>query len=103
MLSVMCNEKTAYEMHISDWSSDVFTSDLIIWSENHGEYWLHQQNRRRWLGQQDRYAGLFGYHRFAPLHERQSQSAEVRRYGADHHPHLGEDRRAVRAVYPVQR
>src|SRR3546814_7553381 len=26
-----CKQKTAYEMRISDWSSDVCSSDLLIW------------------------------------------------------------------------
>src|SRR3546814_10998961 len=27
-----CKQKTAYEMRISDWSSDVCSSDLLIWA-----------------------------------------------------------------------
>src|SRR3546814_6243127 len=27
---VVCKQKTAYEMRISDWSSDVFSSDLLV-------------------------------------------------------------------------
>src|SRR3546814_7008296 len=29
LLGLFCNQKTAYEMRISDWSSDVCSSDLI--------------------------------------------------------------------------
>src|SRR3546814_3490981 len=30
MLCVFCKQKTAYEMRISDWSSDVCSSDLLM-------------------------------------------------------------------------
>src|SRR3546814_5246551 len=30
-------QKTAYEMRISDWSSDVCSSDLMIWSAGHAD------------------------------------------------------------------
>src|SRR3546814_1992229 len=39
-------QKTAYEMRISDWSSDVCSSDLVIGSGRHGEDFarMHVEN-----------------------------------------------------------
>src|SRR3546814_10215069 len=42
------NQKTAYEMRISDWSSDVCSSDLLVWAIMHSlaasqpREWEHQ-------------------------------------------------------------
>src|SRR3546814_1394921 len=38
-------QKTAYEMRISDWSSDVCSSDLVVISER----WLPRECVARWL------------------------------------------------------
>src|SRR3546814_7705615 len=38
------NQKTAYEMRISDWSSDVCSSDLLAWRTRHG--WSPRSNAR---------------------------------------------------------
>src|SRR3546814_5428408 len=42
VLFVFFKQKTAYEMRISDWSSDVCSSDLAdIWSEKHDDIWSY--------------------------------------------------------------
>src|SRR3546814_7827108 len=38
-------QKTAYEMRISDWSSDVCSSDLILHHRIARNYWLHVRLR----------------------------------------------------------
>src|SRR3546814_1732189 len=44
---VVFKQKTAYEMRISDWSSDVCSSDL--WNPADGKLWF-TDNGRDWLG-----------------------------------------------------
>src|SRR3546814_5272717 len=36
MIIFFCKQKTAYEMRISDWSSDVCSSDLSVFNEGEG-------------------------------------------------------------------
>src|SRR3546814_9294135 len=48
----VCKQKTAYEMRISDWSSDVCSSDLVIdrrlpRSHHHGDDWIDHLRIRR--------------------------------------------------------
>src|SRR3546814_8814508 len=51
-----CKQKTAYEMRISDWSSDVCSSDLVQnlegvrAIERDGWVWLHPALGSRWPG-----------------------------------------------------
>src|SRR3546814_1480468 len=40
-LFVFCKQKTAYEMRISDWSSDVCSSDLVRSREDHAGHRRH--------------------------------------------------------------
>src|SRR3546814_1817396 len=47
-------QKTAYEMRISDWSSDVCSSDL----QNHGNYIVQLGNVVRWMGEQAEALGV---------------------------------------------
>src|SRR3546814_5761522 len=42
-----CKQKTAYEMRISDWSSDVCSSDLL---RPHPTSWFRRETRRRCCG-----------------------------------------------------
>src|SRR3546814_561567 len=47
---VRCRQKTAYEMRISDWSSDVCSSDLIAFlgaGETHIHYDQHRKHEER--------------------------------------------------------
>src|SRR3546814_2493511 len=46
MFIFFCMQKTAYEMRISDWSSDVCSSDLILRGEDADHQHLHQQKGR---------------------------------------------------------
>src|SRR3546814_6319739 len=45
-----CKQKTAYEMRISDWSSDVCSSDLTNPAREDPEYVAAIQEDVRWLG-----------------------------------------------------
>src|SRR3546814_9634004 len=42
-------QKTAYEMRISDWSSDVCSSDLAVIAENDWDWALAERSRHVWL------------------------------------------------------
>src|SRR3546814_5858146 len=55
MLLCFCKQKTAYEMRISDWSSDVCSSDLHLRADGAGE--SHLRDRR---GCDPRLASLHG-------------------------------------------
>src|SRR3546814_13817782 len=44
-----CKQKTAYELRISDWNSDVCSSDLIA-ARRAALGRAHRQHRRRWCG-----------------------------------------------------
>src|SRR3546814_3012145 len=44
-----CKQKTAYELRISDWNSDVCSSDLIA-ARRAALGRAHRQHRRRWGG-----------------------------------------------------
>src|SRR3546814_9021597 len=43
MLVVFCTRKTAYEMRISDWSSDVCSSDLFWYGGDIDKLWIKSQ------------------------------------------------------------
>src|SRR3546814_9826899 len=94
-----CKQKTAYEMRISDWSSDVCSSDLdriralavaAVWHEEHDEAERHMHLRRGETGA----AGVF--HRLdhvadEPADLRRGRVVDLHRPTAQHGmSHLGD-------------
>src|SRR3546814_6537816 len=72
-------QKTAYEMRISDWSSDVCSSDLIspsTFSANHTQIWLRKIGGRL-RRQQRRYGGRRPVHSGAELARSEEHTSEL--------------------------
>src|SRR3546814_2556077 len=103
-------QKTAYEMRISDWSSDVCSSDLYRWVVPSGRSrilgldgygWHHERGDARadhWRAVRGRVDGAF--HRLAPHHGRRSSGLRCQRIT---HAPLDPDRknRPARAAHPA--
>src|SRR3546814_19492570 len=82
-------KKTAYEMRISDWSSDVCSSDLLLqkaderrlvlrWRHGRGGLRLHEDRR-----QYDRHVGNDVELRFLPVRNEVRERSEERRVGKE--------------------
>src|SRR3546814_6977434 len=72
-------QKTAYEMRISDWSSDVCSSDLMpdrLYQQNHCGMYRSDDGGRRWESIEAGLPSSFGFP--AAVHPRDPRSEERR-------------------------
>src|SRR3546814_7398518 len=67
MIFFFFKQKTAYEMRISDWSSDVCSSDLPIHQAGRNQVEIHLRTRRSVAARR----GRIGRHEAAPVDQRQ--------------------------------
>src|SRR3546814_9433214 len=77
LVFVFFKQKTAYEMRISDWSSDVCSSDLIATADGEIDVAVGGAGRER-LREQDLLAGVV----------RDQRIGETVRVAGDHHIHF---------------